>query len=844
MQRGARTACEVALWALAIGCPLALACAPAWATAAALGVSLAALGLARLATRGRGGIEVTFLGAAFLGVVLVAAFQLGPLPPLLIRYLSPTAHDLFSFTVAPLAPRPTWRPASLDPPGTALVLGRLGTALFAYLAAFQIARSRTARRRLGFALATAGTAIAAIGFGHALLGVDRLFGLHAFKFAAPPLLTPFGNPNHLASLLALGALVTLGIAVRIGTRPAVLLLGAAYVAQAAGVFLSLSRGGIVAFLAAHMVFAALFVASRRRERGEPVRLRRTLLVPAAAAVGTYVAAYLAWEALAQELASMSSLEQIRQSKIALVPSMLPMVRDFWLTGVGRGAFEPAFQRYQPFAENVSYSHPENWVLQNMTEMGFVVGGAFVVACVVGWARAAVAWRHSGASLGAIAGAFAVGLHELVDFGTELGGVAVPLAIALALAGAEEPSPERPVAPRRRRIVDFTLAGVAAAAALALPWGAAHTLERDGKRLAAVRSNPVAARALAAELVPLHPADYYLHLVPAFALASQAPWRPKEVLPWANRAMYLNPSAAWPHRLAARCLLALGRPAQARIEYRLAFAAADRADLLREVLAKFRQADELLETVPDEAPAVAFLVDALAGARKHDLAYAVAKRRVERAGDEEPVAVRLAGEARALRRPAEALEIADRVLARFPGSPVASSEKAAALADLGRLEAAVKALETATLREATNAPLLFQLASYLGRLGQHAREREVLSRIYALGPDSSLRAQVLVAEAGAWLAEGNVGRGIDGYRAAMRAQPSWPHPRWALVDILERQGRLAEALAEVQALYQVETPAARPQIDAIRERLATRLEDLERMRRLAPPVPASADPPGP
>ncbi|MGB8932420.1 MAG: tetratricopeptide repeat protein, partial [Anaeromyxobacteraceae bacterium] len=71
----------------------------------------------------------------------------------------------------------------------------------------------------------------------------------------------------------------------------------------------------------------------------------------------------------------------------------------------------------------------------------------------------------------------------------------------------------------------------------------------------------------------------------------------EGLPWLVRAMTRNPTAPEPHRYAARCLAAGGKPALAKREYRLAFLYGDR-DSLGEALRRFPEPGELLEVAPE------------------------------------------------------------------------------------------------------------------------------------------------------------------------------------------------------------------------------------------------------
>ena len=58
--------------------------------------------------------EVPAPAWAFGAAALLIAFQIVPLPPGLIRWLSPRAHELFEFVLGPEGRYPAWRPLSLS----------------------------------------------------------------------------------------------------------------------------------------------------------------------------------------------------------------------------------------------------------------------------------------------------------------------------------------------------------------------------------------------------------------------------------------------------------------------------------------------------------------------------------------------------------------------------------------------------------------------------------------------------------------------------------------------------------------------------------------------------------
>ena len=63
---------------------------------------------------------------------------------------------------------------------------------------------------LGGVAVTAGLAAALTGI-HSLLNADSLFGIYGPRHATPTILGPLLNPNHLGGLMAIGAVVALGL---------------------------------------------------------------------------------------------------------------------------------------------------------------------------------------------------------------------------------------------------------------------------------------------------------------------------------------------------------------------------------------------------------------------------------------------------------------------------------------------------------------------------------------------------------------------------------------------------------------------------------------------------------
>src|SRR5262249_19741601 len=119
------------------------------------------------------------------------------------------------------------------------------------------------------------------------------------------------------------------------------------------------------------------------------------------------------------------------SKLHQWPNALRLIAEFPLCGVGRGAFEPAFTRFADLAGSIRFSHVENQYLQAAADWG----PAEVVALgVLAWRRLAAAWRglaDEPVGVPAFVAVVAVALHDVVDFSTELPGIALPMLALLA-----------------------------------------------------------------------------------------------------------------------------------------------------------------------------------------------------------------------------------------------------------------------------------------------------------------------------------------------------------------------------------------------------------------------------
>jgi tetratricopeptide (TPR) repeat protein len=818
---------EAVLASLVVLLPLALGSAPTWVLWPLGGLSGLAFVLACVgARRQRQSLHVPLLAILLGAGALLCLLQLLPLPPGLLAVLQPEAAGLRDFALVPLGLEGP-RPLSLEPPATWRELARHLAYLLTFVAAVQVCRSGIARHRLLTTLAVTGAGVATLGLLHALLGLTSLFGFHAFTFARPPLLTPFGNPNHLAAFLSLTSTVSLGLALSRGTTRArkALFVGTA-VLSGAGVLLSLSRGGIAFFVFGQLAFALLLLRSRR-EGGARTWLPGgavLLCLLGVLAVGGYVAA----ERITAELATADSVDELRHSKVELWPMMASAARAFPL-GMGRGAFESAFPRYQTRPSLHTYTHPENAVLQLATEWG-VPGLVLLVVGLWGFGRLLRQEGWGTVELAVLAGVAALGLHDLFDFSLEFPATAVAALVALATVLRPEPRARseapRGVAPLRGLVVGGALALMAL---VALVPGR-HTLsaaEAELGSLVAARAPLAEVRARGLALIDRHPADYALQDLLGTAYANTGPSGAAEALAFANRALFLNPLDARAHLVAARALLTLGGRTQAFLEYRLAFEAGDREVLWHEALGRARTLEELQALTPDSPREAVRFATELMSAGRHEEALPWLTWARERF-DAAPEGVGLWERETRLRLDRRELALAEaasaEVVRRAPEALSSHLLRVDVLRAQGRNDEALEAVEELRTRFPSDVELAFMLARLQVDVGLPRRARETLQQVSPFLSDLTQRARLFTLEGASFEREGLRARALESWHTAARLQPG--------PDVWFRMARLHESLHQLDA-------AARAVREALRllpadrraeaEAWVARLEETERQR---------------
>ena len=383
---------------------------------------------------------------ALLLLVLVqcwTALQLLPLPGELVAMLSPQA---FAWHI-----REGGLPLSLDVSATRyrLLIGIAVTQVF-FLTLLLVTTRQRVNLLLG-ALVFSGTLQASYGVLMTLSGVE--LGFFVEKYAGRGVATgTFVNRNHLAGYLVLclaagtGLLLAqlspyrrqswrdrlrgwleLAMSNKFRLRIFLALMVVALV-------LTRSRMGNVAFFSALVFAATLTLVAGRRFSWGVALLLVSLLVVDLWILGTW----FGLDKVVERLETLESRPIAEDARYWLDAYTLVMLRDFWATGIGAGAFPSVFPNYQGPALKGYYEYAHNDYLQIAAELGVAVL-LMLASVVLMAARQAFGALKSGSRLVRGIGftvLMAIGwaiLHSSTDFNLYIPAVAVTFSAILALA---------------------------------------------------------------------------------------------------------------------------------------------------------------------------------------------------------------------------------------------------------------------------------------------------------------------------------------------------------------------------------------------------------------------------
>lgn len=397
------------------------------------------------APRSQRALDVSLIG----GCGLIGA-QLIPLPPAVLQMLSPAAARVRgTLRLDSALSTSAWQPLSIDPEATLHALGIAACAT----AAFVVARGVFAKggiRRWCRTLSWLGLAVSLAAVIQRATSPELIYGFwRPIDSNARPF-GPFVNRNHFAAWLLMAGFVVGGYAVahariHIGSGPYRLrrvvrtfatagthVYVSAALVMAVTVVVTLSRSAMSGLIGGAVVAG---LVARRRMRAS--RFAQLAFAAAAAMLAIMlVSSFADVDRLATRVSD--TMRTAPDSRLVIWRESLPLLRDFWVTGAGAGAYGSAMLLYERADAAVHFNQAHSHFLQLATEGGILLVVPWMVAAVlfVREAKNALADDLSEIlfiRLGAMGGVVAIAVQSVWETPLRMAANAVLFAVVCAMA---------------------------------------------------------------------------------------------------------------------------------------------------------------------------------------------------------------------------------------------------------------------------------------------------------------------------------------------------------------------------------------------------------------------------
>jgi len=361
------------------------------------------------------------IGLVFLMYVFAQAV---PLPAPLLKLLSPGAfrmHHYYSLDNQRLAS------ISLYPHRT--IMGFLNILAFFMVFVLSLYRSKDTDdlTRMISVLVVFGFSLSMFGIVQKATWNDKIYWYRELTLGGAPF-GPFVNRNHFAGFIGMIIPLGLGLTFAGGSREKKILFGFLTVIMSVALFFSLSRGGIVSFLAGVALFSLFMIKSR-------IQAKRVWIIGSFLII---LLCYLLYLGISPVIERFYTTDISGEQRLIVWTTAFKAFKDFWLTGSGIGTFTNIFPLYSPGEIRNVYDHAHNDYLEFILEAGSIgvaLLAVFILLLIHSVTKSGLEGRAAIFKAAAVSSAFSMAVHSIFDFNLHILSNALLFAFVLGVVAA-------------------------------------------------------------------------------------------------------------------------------------------------------------------------------------------------------------------------------------------------------------------------------------------------------------------------------------------------------------------------------------------------------------------------
>lgn len=370
----------------------------------------------------------------FLAYIL---FQLVPLPPFMIEFLSPAAFSIQERAFA-LTDTHSWMTLSVNYKAGLSEFFRYGIYVLFYVLIVQLLKEKDTLQALVLVIAVFGGLLAFSSILQFYLTKDMALW---FRYSPDNSIVfgPYVNHNHYAGLMEMIFPIVLalfffyrpriaktsfirGIAEILSQEKANIhiLIGTSALLIMVSIFVSLSRGAMIS-LSISLVLFSFLLLRRKISRGN------TIVIIGIVMLSTLAISWFGWDQILDRFAKLKNAQGIiYEARLDFWKDSKEIIKDFPLTGSGLGTFSHIYAPYKSLVDKNTLTHAHNDYIELLVEggtIGFFLAAAFLIVLFRKTYKTFVTRRDAFSIylyMGSLTAMTSILIHSFTDFNLHIG----------------------------------------------------------------------------------------------------------------------------------------------------------------------------------------------------------------------------------------------------------------------------------------------------------------------------------------------------------------------------------------------------------------------------------------